>query len=661
MGARRRDGSTMEGEKMTLEPRVLIAITVLAGAALPWAAPSSAQAEACAECHDTQVAETSVHAGFECGDCHGSVDLDLHPEDVVSGDAVCGGCHDAGESVAESVHGAVGVACADCHGVGHEILPLADAAAPMAPLQQIGTCGTCHDADSDLLQGYLTSIHGRALFRAGLVTAAPSCSDCHSAHDILPPTEAASAVSHENVPATCGNCHQAILDVWRDESAHGTAWQADDPNAPVCTTCHTSHNIRTQITPEARLEWPETCEQCHSGRFSTFRDSFHGQATNLGFVIAAVCSDCHTPHQNLPASDPGSSIHPDRLQATCQTCHPSATEAFVSFDPHADPKSPDSRIELRVIYILMVSLLFGVFGFFGLHDVLWLQRSLVAMARGEVQVAHTPDEKWVQRFTPFQIRMHVVVIVTFLVLAATGLPLKYHELGWAQLPIDLMGGVAGARFLHRLAAILTFGYFFVHVAAVLWRALGRREKGMFWGWKSMMPRGKDFADLWNNLKYFVYAGERPRFDRWSYWEKFDYFAVFWGVAIIGCSGLFLWFPELVARYLPGWTLNVAHIIHSDEALLAVGFIFVFHFFHTHFRPESFPMDRVVFVGSMPLSRFEAEKPDEYARLVAQGELESRLVDPPSRAQLTRSFAWGCVAVVIGLLLVFGILWGMIAH
>jgi cytochrome b subunit of formate dehydrogenase len=283
------------------------------------------------------------------------------------------------------------------------------------------------------------------------------------------------------------------------------------------------------------------------------------------------------------------------------------------------------------------------------------------MARGEVQVAHTPDEKWVQRFTPFQIRMHVVVIVTFLVLAATGLPLKYHELGWAQLPIDLMGGVAGARFLHRLAAILTFGYFFVHVAAVLWRALGRREKGMFWGWKSMMPRGKDFADLWNNLKYFVYAGERPRFDRWSYWEKFDYFAVFWGVAIIGCSGLFLWFPELVARYLPGWTLNVAHIIHSDEALLAVGFIFVFHFFHTHFRPESFPMDRVVFVGSMPLSRFEAEKPDEYARLVAQGELESRLVDPPSRAQLTRSFAWGCVAVVIGLLLVFGILWGMIAH
>jgi len=418
----------------------------------------------------------------------------------------------------------------------------------------------------------------------------------------------------------------------------------------------------SQARPEARLKAPEACEQCHSGRFSTFRDSFHGQSTDLGFTTAAICSDCHTPHQNLPASDPASSIHPDHLVATCGACHSQASESFVTFDPHADPASPDARPALRIVYLFMTALLIGVFGFFGLHDLLWLQRSLAGLARGEIRNGFkNGGGKWVRRFSPWQIRIHITVVVTFLVLAATGLPLKYHDLGWAMAPIDLLGGVATARFFHRIAAILTFGYFLAHVGMVLWRVIARGESGMFWGWKSMVPNLKDLRDLLNNIRYFLYVGERPRFDRFTYWEKFDYFAVFWGVAIIGCSGLFLWFPEFVARYLPGWTLNAAHIIHSDEALLAVGFIFVFHFFHTHLRPESFPMDSVVFVGAMPLERFKEEKPDEYDRLVALGELEGRLVDPPARAQITKILVWGFVAVVIGLLLVSGILWGMIVH
>ncbi|MCX7055116.1 MAG: hypothetical protein NTU56_13090, partial [Proteobacteria bacterium] len=103
-------------------------------------------------------------------------------------------------------------------------------------------------------------------------------------------------------------------------------------------------------------------------------------------------------------------------------------------------------------------------------------------------------------------------------------------------------------------------------------------------------------------KYFLYQGPRPSLDRWSYWEKFDYLAVFWGVGMIGVSGLMLWYPDFFTKFLPGWALNAAYIIHSDEALLATGFIFLFHFFHTHLRPESFPMDPVIFTGSMPLHR-----------------------------------------------------------
>jgi hypothetical protein len=116
----------------------------------------------------------------------------------------------------------------------------------------------------------------------------------------------------------------------------------------------------------------------------------------------------------------------------------------------------------------------------------------------------------------------------------------------------------------------------------------------------MVPRGKDFTDFVGNFRWFLYLGRRPRFDRWTYWEKFDYFAVFWGVAIIGFSGLVLWFPQFFTTFLPGWFLNAAHVVHSDEALLATGFIFIFHFFHTHLRPETFPLDPVIFTGRIPL-------------------------------------------------------------
>ena len=96
------------------------------------------------------------------------------------------------------------------------------------------------------------------------------------------------------------------------------------------------------------------------------------------------------------------------------------------------------------------------------------------------------------------------------------------------------------------------------------------------------------------MKWFVGKGPRPNYGRWTYWEKFDYLAVFWGVAIIGFSGLVLWFPVFFTKFFPGWVINVSQIIHSDEALLAVGFIFTVHFFNTHFRPEAFPMDTVIF-------------------------------------------------------------------
>jgi cytochrome b subunit of formate dehydrogenase len=161
------------------------------------------------------------------------------------------------------------------------------------------------------------------------------------------------------------------------------------------------------------------------------------------------------------------------------------------------------------------------------------------------------------------------------------------------------------------------------------------------------------------MKWFLGLGSRPEYGRWTYWEKFDYFAVFWGIAVIGSTGLMLWFPEFFTRLVPGWFINVATIIHSDEALLAVGFIFTVHFFNTHLRPEKFPMDIVIFTGRMPLEEFKHDKPAEYAALVKSGELEKHLVEPypPILIRAVRMFGW--TALTLGFIIVVGIIYAML--
>jgi thiosulfate reductase cytochrome b subunit len=290
-----------------------------------------------------------------------------------------------------------------------------------------------------------------------------------------------------------------------------------------------------------------------------------------------------------------------------------------------------------------------------------LQRSLVGVLRGEFDEEHQANGQYVRRFNTMNIRMHIVIITTFLLLALTGLPLKFHDTAWAQLLIQLLGGVDFARVIHRLAAIGTFGYMGYHILNLLIRGVFKKERGLLWGPNSMVPQPVDFRDFFANIRYYLYLGQRPKGDRWTYFEKFDYFAVFWGVMVIGLSGLALWLPDVFTRVLPGWTLNVAHVIHSDEALLATGFIFVFHFFHTHLRPESFPMDPVVFTGKMPLSRFKSERPLEYQRLVDNNELDDYLVDPPTPAECRKAHIWGSIFLTIGVSLALGIIWALLSH
>ena len=265
------------------------------------------------------------------------------------------------------------------------------------------------------------------------------------------------------------------------------------------------------------------------------------------------------------------------------------------------------------------------------------------------------------RFTRKNRALHGCMVVSFLSLALTGLTLKFSYTSWAVFLSRVLGGFETAGFIHRAAALIMFGTFITHLND-LYRQKKRNHKSwiqLVFGPESMVPNGQDLREFIATMKWFLRLGERPQYGRWTYWEKFDYFAVFWGIFIIGSTGLTLWFPIFFTKVLPGSFINIATIIHSDEALLATGFIFTVHFFNTHLRPEKFPMDTTVFTGRMSLAELKRDKPREYAELVASGRLQQNLAEPHPEIVVRgiRAFAW--IALSLGTGIVVWIVYAMI--
>jgi nitrate/TMAO reductase-like tetraheme cytochrome c subunit len=333
----------------------------------------------------------SVHGGMNCVDCHADLThAELpHPEKLARVD--CSTCHDdAVKLYGKSAHAAaraggsdVAATCASCHGM-HDIKVAKDPQSRTYHLNVAATCASCHGNKDVIAKGHITagdvatpfadSIHGRALSRSGLVVA-PTCSDCHGPHDIRKKSDPASRVARANVPATCGKCHEGIAHRF-EGGIHAAMLQKGNDGAPACQTCHTAHAIQQAGNPEWQLTVVNQCGTCHLDKLKTYRDTFHGQVTSLGFRAVAACADCHGNHQILPAHDPASPIAKGNLVKTCGKCHANATESFVKFDPHADKHNPDRNALLYYAAKGMQFLLFAVFTFFGIHTALWLARGL---------------------------------------------------------------------------------------------------------------------------------------------------------------------------------------------------------------------------------------------------------------------------------------------
>ncbi|HEY4743768.1 MAG TPA: cytochrome c3 family protein [Desulfuromonadaceae bacterium] len=572
--------------------------------------------------------------------------------------ATCLGCHSNKISVrdfAASVHGKN--ACTSCH---VDITDLLKHMKKEIKVQKV-QCERCHKKEN---AEHYTSVH---------VAKGVMCADCHT--DIH--THTYWKNDKRKVVAKCIQCHDK--ESVYQKSVHGKGVAAGNMDSAACNDCHNLHAIQKLGTEGHHREFhTKVCLKCHSDekmmarnkvdnvKVKAYMESYHGKNYRLGFPEkVAGCADCHTAHAVLPESDPKSTVNPANLVKTCAQCHTKATPLFAKFYAHGEHNDRERYPILYYTFIGMTGLLVGTFSVFWVHTLLWMFRGFIEnrekaelLAAGQVHHAIPEAHKQYRRFKRVHIFMHLLVITSFLGLSLTGLPLKFSDQHWAVTLMNFYGGTATAGLIHRICAGITFVYFGMALVMSIHFLFIRKDiKGNFlqrlFGPDSLCPNLRDITDVAGMLKWFFFRGPKPTFERWTYWEKFDFIAVFWGMFAIGGSGLMLWFPEFFGLFLPGWAFNIATIVHSDEALLATGFIFSVHFFNTHGRPEKFPMDFVIFNGQISKEEMIEERGDQWRRYEEDGTTEQFACKRTSGVAydfLVKGFGFTALFIGLGLLL-----------
>lgn len=568
----------------------------------------------------------SVHAKMQCVDCH----------------------KDITDSVSPHAKGTVAKAdCLQCHQALWETVKKENKTAEQPGLGRVAS-----QIDAQKL-----SIHAKASKDDPTQTNA-TCSGCHDSHAIIPhkigtPEHAAWRLA---VPAACGTCHEEHLEEY-STSIHGKAVvDKKDPKAAICTDCHNVHGVDQTSKDAAKQGMVAACSSCHKENAKSYRDTYHGQITTLGYTNAAMCFSCHGSHDLRSPKDPKSKVHPDNRLKTCQKCHKEATAGFVTYEPHGNAHDFKRYPQIWLTTHGMIGLLLGTFAFFWVHVILWLYREIQDRKQGktrphvQVDMLNIPAGKQFQRFGPWWRLGHLLFAVSLMILTLTGMTLMYAGSSWAPVVMQMLGGPKVAAIIHRVNAVIFAGIFVIHLIYIVIRLARSWRTFKIFGPDSLVPGPQDLFDVIAMFKWFFGLAPRPVFDRWTYWEKFDYWAPFWGVAIVGFSGMIMWFPNQTASFLPGWVFNVAVITHGEEAFLAAVFLFTVHFFNNHFRPEKFPLDTIMFTGAMTLEHFARDHTLHYKRLVESGELHKYLVDEPSKPMKLGSKILGFTLIAFGLTL-----------
>ncbi|MDH3288754.1 MAG: cytochrome c3 family protein [Betaproteobacteria bacterium] len=626
-------------------------------------------------------AQTAEKPGNEiCLGCHGNEGFAMPgPDGQVRP------LHVAPNKFGNSVHGKR--LCVECHkditeiphrkGTGHKVScvqchqDLWAAAQKKNSTEQFAKLGVVvRQIDS-----YMHSVHARPS-RADQSRTNATCYNCHDAHYVYPVGSTIRAEWRMDIPNVCGKCHvkqrnEYVTSVHGDE----VLWKRN-AKAAICSDCHTTHDIDNSNEDSMKLVITKNCGNCHQENLASYTGTYHGQVNTLGFAYTAKCYNCHGSHTIQRAADPDSKVHPDNRLKTCQQCHADATQGFVTFMPHANTHDRERYPTMWIASKFMIGLLIGVFAFFWTHSLLWFYREhkerqeflrdhkdrRESKREPHVALAGLPqlEGKQFGRFGPVWRLGHLCFALSVMLLVLTGMAVLYGETGWAKYIVSALGGPRVAAIVHRASAATMLGIFFIHLVYMAFRVVPKWRPADWFGPNSLVPNLKDLRDSVGMFNWFFGKGPRPQFDRWTYWEKFDYWAVFWGMAIIGGSGMMLAFKGWTASVLPGWVFNVATLVHGEEAILAAVFLFTVHFFNNHFRPDKYPPpDIVMFTGAVSLEEFAREHTLEYKELVETGQLEKHLVDAPSGAMTLGSRILGIVLLAFGLTLLVMVLIGFV--
>ena len=572
----------------------------------------------------------------------------------------CAGCHGPGKTIpylgADAFHndahkayelgfhaqgirqGKKAASCLECHSIGGDMSTILPARDPKSTINRANiakTCGSCH-GDKSTMDGtgisnrpfisYQESVHARAIM--GGNDKAAVCTDCHNSHDIMPASDVRSTIFKANISKTCGQCHPNIASEYRG-SVHGEAVARGVSRSPICTDCHGIHNIKPRIDPSTSVTSQAlatgSCAQCHEGvalsqefdvpggRVSSYQDSYHGLASKLGSKVVANCASCHGFHNILPSSDSRSMINHNNLMNTCGQCHPGAGENFIAGRIHLnvpmkqDEVGSDSAGDIRAaatgwvrwFYLWLIAM---VIGGMLIHNLLVWRKKAIAKRR----LVARP----ILRMTGRQRFQHWLLLTSFIVLVLTGFALKY--------PDSWLATVLGAsepfrRITHRVAGVVMIAVGIFHVWYVAFTAEGR--KGMI----DLLPRRKDITDLVQAVRYYALGGAtKPKFARFNYGEKAEYWAVIWGTLVMAVTGTMIWFK--IATFLPKWIIDVALAIHYYEAILATLAIVVWHFYNVIFDPDVYPLNWAVADGRVSEEYYREEHELEYERMIS-GEVE----------------------------------------
>ncbi|HEU0225105.1 MAG TPA: hypothetical protein VFR29_06685 [Steroidobacteraceae bacterium] len=573
----------------------------------------------------------------------------------VHGQQSCVGCHKDITGIPHELGGRIKVGCVQCH---EDLWADAQRESRTDQSARLGHVKAQIDR-------YMHSVHARPNREDQSRTNA-TCYDCHDAHYVYPAGSEVRAEWRLDIPNTCGKCHAGQLQAYA-QSVHGReVLQNANPAAAICSDCHTTHDVESPAMDSTRLAITRNCGNCHEDSLRSYTRTYHGKVNVLGYAHTAKCFDCHGSHGILRVSDPASRVHPDNRLETCRSCHEGATPGFVTFEPHATTDDYERYPYMWIASKFMAALIIGVFLFFWTHSALWFYREYkdrqARRTRPHVQTAELPqfEGKQIRRFGLGWRLVHLFFALALMILSLTGMAAFYAETAWAAAVMKALGGPQVAAIIHRVAAVVILSLFVGHVIYFAAHFAPRWRTFNWFGHTSLVPSLQDLRDIVAMFRWFFGKAPRPVFGRWTYWERFDYWAPFWGLTIVGGSGLMLWFKEWTASFLPGWVFNIATLAHGEEAFLAILFLFTVHFFNNHFRPDKLPPpDVVMFTGSMPLEDFRREHQLEYDELVAAGQLEKYLVDVPSRGMTLGSRILGIVLLAFGLTLLALVLAGFL--